>query len=484
VTFSDHWSDLVRHKAASWSSKLTYKVNRTMKDLNYQLSKLCRDNRDGGFSTQATRSRILDLIANQLLALGFRRMQATSLKPKHVDALLAKWGEQGIRTGTLKNRFSALRWWAKKVNKPSIIARDNSVYGIGKRQNVAKESKALKLGDRQLSGISDQYVLLTTIAKLMRPGGGRAVVAESLLLKHQLVILNRSRERAPNLRPMDRAVAGLCTLFVRPCRLLRVAVVLRPATLLAFHAALVKRKYRVLFSPKRRGKPGAKGPSSELIAAIVEIKRRNPSWGCRRIAQQLCLVFDLEIDKDVVRRVLAKHYRPDPGAYEPSWLSVLGHTKDSLWSIDLFRCESLILKSHWVLVVMDQCTRRIIGFGVHAGAVDGPSLCRMFNGAIRGAGSPKYISSDNDPLFRFHRWKANLRILDVTEVKTVPYLPISHPFVERLIGTIRREFLDFVPFWTARDLENKLLGLKEFYNDQRCHYALDGKRQVNHALFI
>ena len=62
-----------------------------MKDLNYQLSKLCRDNRDGGFSTQATRSRILDLIANQLQELGFRRMQPKSLKPKHVDALLAHW---------------------------------------------------------------------------------------------------------------------------------------------------------------------------------------------------------------------------------------------------------------------------------------------------------------------------------------------------------------------------------------------------------
>ena len=132
-----------------------------MKDLNYQLSKLCRDNRDGGFSTQATRSRILDLIANQLQALGFRRMQSTSLKPKHVDALLANWREQGIRTGTLKNRLSALRWWAKKVNKPSIIARDNSVYGIGKRTYIAKESKALKLDDKQLSLISDPFVILS-----------------------------------------------------------------------------------------------------------------------------------------------------------------------------------------------------------------------------------------------------------------------------------------------------------------------------------
>ena len=123
---------------------------------------------------------------------------------------------------------------------------------------------------------------------------------------------------------------------------------------------------------------------------------------------------------------------------------------------------------------MDQYTRRIISFGIQAGAVDGPSLCRMFNRAIRGAASPKYLSSDHDPLFWFHRWKANLRILDVSEVKTVPYLPISHPFVERLIVAIRREYLDFVPFWTARDLENKLNSFERFYNDQRCHYALGG----------
>jgi len=69
---------------------------------------------------------------------------------------------------------------------------------------------------------------------------------------------------------------------------------------------------------------------------------------------------------------------------------------------------------------------------------------------------------------------AILRILKITEVKTVPYLPISHPFVERFIGTIRQEYLDFVPFWTAHDLESKLFSFKDFYNDQRCHYALDG----------
>ena len=83
---------------------------------------------------------------------------------------------------------------------------------------------------------------------------------------------------------------------------------------------------------------------------------RNPRWGSR-IAQQIALAFAVDIDKDVVRRVLATHYRPAPRSGGPSWLTFLGHANDSLWSIDLFRCESATLRSHWVLVVMDHYTR-------------------------------------------------------------------------------------------------------------------------------
>jgi putative transposase len=317
--------------------------------------------------------------------------------------------------------------------------------------------------------------LIATVAKLLVPGGARSVVAESLLLKHQLLILNRSRARAPNLRPIDRVIAGLCAALMRPSRLLRSAIVLKPSTIMGFHRALVKRKFRLLFSPKRRGRPGPKGPAPELITAIVEMKHRNPRFGCRRIAQQLSFIFGVKIDKDVVRRVLAKRYRPEPGSRGPSWLTFLGHCKDSLWSVDLFRCESLILSSHWVLVVMDQFTRRIVGFGVHAGVLDGPAICRMLSHAIAGAHSlPCHLSSDHDPLFEFHRWKANLRILDVTEIKTVPEVALSHPFIERLVGTIRRELLDQIPFWSAGDLERKLLHFRDYYNRDRVHASLSG----------
>ncbi len=317
--------------------------------------------------------------------------------------------------------------------------------------------------------------LLATVARLAGPGGARAVVAESVLVKQQLLILNRSRRRSPNLRLADRVVAGACTLFIRPSRLVRAAIVLKPSTLLRLHRALTQQKYRRLFSATVPKKPGPKGPRQEVIAAVVDMKRRNPTWGCPRIAQQIALAFGIPMNKDVVRRILAVRYHPKPDAAGPSWLTVFGHAKDSLWSLDLFRCESAVLRSHWVLVVMDQCTRRIVGFGVHRGVVDGVGLCRMFNRATRSQGSPKYLSSDHDRLYQFHQWQANLRVLDVEEIKTVPYAPLSHPFVERLIGTIRRECLDRTLFWTAADLELKLLEFRHYYNGHRAHAGLKGR---------
>ena len=262
---------------------------------------------------------------------------------------------------------------------------------------------------------------------------------------------------------------------MRPSRLIRSAIVLKPSTLLRLHRALTKRKYCLLFAPTGRSRPGPKGPAHDVIAAVVDMKRRNPTWGCPRIAQQIALAFGIPINKDVVRRILAARYRPAPDSAGPSWLTVLGQAKDSLWSLDLFRCESAVVRTHWVLVVMDQFTRRIVGFAVQCGVVDGVGLCRMFNRATRGHTPPTYVSSDHDPLYRFRQWQRNLRILDVQEIKTVPFAPLSHPFVERLIGTVRRECVDRTLFWTSVDLEMKLLDFQRYYNGHRTHTGLGGR---------
>ena len=264
--------------------------------------------------------------------------------------------------------------------------------------------------------------LLTAIARLLGPGGAKAIVADSLLMKQQLLIINRSRKRAPNLSALDRFLLGFWSLFLSPHHIPRSAIIIRPSTLLRFHETLKKRKYRLLYTSRQRGKPGPKGPSQELIRVIIEMKHRNPGYGCPKIAEQISKLFGIDINKDIVRRILAKYYYPAPDTGGgPSWLTFIGHMKDSLWSMDLFRCESILLKTHWVLVVMDQFTRRIIGFGLHAGDVDGIALCRMFNSAI---------------------------------------------------STI---------FWNANDLERKLKDYQAYYNLHRTHRSLDGDRPAEVA---
>jgi putative transposase len=151
------------------------------------------------------------------------------------------------------------------------------------------------------------FRLLAVITRLLQPGGGRTIVAENLLLKQQLLLHSRSRSRAPNLSTLDRVLPGFWTLFLDPGRITRVGTIVQAGTLLKFHDALKQRKYRLLYSCKKQ--TGPKGPSREVIGAIVAIKERNPRFSCPRITQQMNLAFGLDLDKDVVRRILAASWR-------------------------------------------------------------------------------------------------------------------------------------------------------------------------------
>ncbi len=211
------------------------------------------------------------------------------------------------------------------------------------------------------------------------------------------------------------------------------------------------------------------------------MKKRNSTFGYGRISMQIYEAFGIIISRFAVGRILRKNRNLLPSGNGPSWLTFIGHLKDSLWSVDLFRCESINLKSHWLMVVMDQFTRRIIGFAVHSGDPNGIAICRMFNKIISGIPLPKRLSSNNDPLFDFYRWKANLRVLEIDEIKSVPGVPTSHPFIERLIGTCRREYLDHVHFLGTNDLQHKLDQFQIYYNEIRVHSSLDMKTPLAKA---
>ncbi len=254
------------------------------------------------------------------------------------------------------------------------------------------------------------------LIRLTKHGGVKTVVADTLVMKQQLIILNRNKKRSPKLHTSERFMFAFFSLFFDKNRLHKVAIIFKPATILRFHKALVNRKYQRLYSNKTNRKPGRKKPDQALIDTVIDMKKQNPLFGYLRISMQIHEAFGIDISPYTVGRILRKRCTTSPTGNGPSWLTFIGHVKDSLWSVDLFRCESISLKSHWIMVVIDQFSRRIIGFAVHSGHCDGIAYCRMFNEIISGKTLPKYLSSDNDPLFLFHRWKANLRILEIEEI--------------------------------------------------------------------
>jgi hypothetical protein len=216
--------------------------------------------------------------------------------------------------------------------------------------------------------------ILLTLLRLCKPGGVKALMAENIALRQQLITLSQKRNRASQLTTQDRWLFGLVAGLITYARLHKIAIVLKPATLLRFHKVLVERKYKLLYSNKGKKKPGRKGPTQVLVDLVIEIKHRNPRYGYSIIRGQ------------------SQH--------------------------------------------------------------------------------PKYLSSDNDPLFKFHRWQANLQILEIDEIKSISYAPISHPFIERTIGSIRQELLDHTLFWNDVDLRKKLNKYKNCYNDTRGHSSL------------
>ena len=131
-----------------------------MDDLTYTLRQLCQRNRDGSYNTQADRVRSLSLAARQLREAGFRQMKASSLKGKHVQALLERWQDEGLSSGTIKNRLSHLRWWAEKIGKSGILPADNMQLGVAERRYVTNISKAQELGTG-LEQVTDAHVRMS-----------------------------------------------------------------------------------------------------------------------------------------------------------------------------------------------------------------------------------------------------------------------------------------------------------------------------------
>jgi len=132
-----------------------------MRNLNYQLKQLCRKHEEGGFATRRDREYTLSLIADQLWEAGYKHLRVKELKGRHVNALVARWTAEELNPGTIKNRMSVLRWWARKTGRNSVIDRENARYGIPTRVYVNNESKAIQISTTELNKVRDFHVRMS-----------------------------------------------------------------------------------------------------------------------------------------------------------------------------------------------------------------------------------------------------------------------------------------------------------------------------------
>ncbi len=254
---------------------------------------------------------------------------------------------------------------------------------------------------------------------------------------------------------------------MRPQRIRKSAVIIKPATVTKFRRALSSRNYHILFSYQRSGKPGPKGPSDELIRVIVEMKKRNPRFGCPRIAQQISTAFGIEINKDKVRRVLAKHYRPGSNDGGPSWRTFIGHQTDSLRSINWFRWKWRLFKNNRLLGMLNWFIRQTIGYNIHCGPVDEIARCPLLENATLILEAQKPLNSHHDPPIIHHRW--NTMLFGMGETDTIPILPLSLPWVEWRMGKVDCNNLGHLPYYNAVDFERELEDFKNFYTLSQLH---------------
>lgn len=129
-----------------------------MKTLNFELKKLCKIYKEGSFSTQSSRHEMLQQIAGELERLGFRHMKASSLKQKHIEALVRSWHGRDLSAGRMKNLMAVLRWWADKVGVNGAVAASNDAYGIERRIYVTNTQRATTAPETAKDSISDPHV--------------------------------------------------------------------------------------------------------------------------------------------------------------------------------------------------------------------------------------------------------------------------------------------------------------------------------------
>ncbi len=292
---------------------------------------------------------------------------------------------------------------------------------------------------------------------------------ENAALRHQLAVLQRQARGRPRLRPVDRLFwAWLCHLWPG---WRRAVVIVKPDTVLRWH----RRGFRLYWRWKSRPRgPGRPRISRDVHALIRQMSHANPTWGAPRIHGEL-LKLGIEIAETTVGQYLVRRCPPP----SQSWRTFLRNHVSQLVSVDFFVVPTLTFRVLFVFIVLAHERRQIVHVNV-TGHPTAEWTAQQLRNAFPWDTAPRFLLRDRDgtygPAFR-----TCLKAMEIDEVLTAPHSPWQNPYVERLIGSMRRECLDHLIVWNERSLRRHLQQYLSYYHEWRTHLALDKDAPVPRA---
>ena len=314
---------------------------------------------------------------------------------------------------------------------------------------------------RSLSRFSFSAVLFAICAFLAASFRSRAVLQiEILALRHQLNVLQRSVKR-PRLSAADRWfwvwLSHHWSSWRRPLKLVK------PATVIAWHY----KGFRLFWTWKcRHSRPGRPAVALEVRQLIRRMSRENPLWGAPKIHGEL-----LKLGIDISESSVSKYLVRPKGSPSQSWKTFLENHLKSLVSVDFFTVPTIRFQILYVFLVLAHDRRRILHFAVtpHPTA---EWTAHQLREAFPWDTAPDFLLRDRDGIFG-HEFVRQLEAMGIHEVLSTPGAPRQRAYIERLIGTIRRECLDHVIVFTERSLRQNLVAFTDYYHRSRTHLSLE-----------
>ncbi|HEV8633095.1 MAG TPA: integrase core domain-containing protein [Chloroflexota bacterium] len=286
------------------------------------------------------------------------------------------------------------------------------------------------------------------------------LVAENVVLRHQLAVLTRPTRRRPRLRPRDKLFWLLARLVRRDWR--RHLLVVRPETVVRWH----RRGWRLFWRWRSRAPMGRPRVSAEVRDLIATMARDNPRWGAQRIRGEL-LKLGIAVSKAAVQR-----YRRRGPARPPSqgWRTFLRNHRPHIWGMDLLTVQTLTFRTLYVLVLVSHARREL----VHVNVTASPTAAWIWRQLIEATPwgrAPRYLVRDRDAVYG-RAFVPRARRLGIETLLTPVRAPRANAIAERLVGTLRRECLDHMIVLNEAHLRALLSEFERYYNDARPHRTL------------